>query len=170
MSVIGETGRDWVIDQVITQHDRCPSRAIYLTGYSQGADAVGDALQDAPYLSQDITAAILWGDPQFQPSSDTAYGAYPHHGQGLEFSRGDFDSALVNPQKVFSICHDGDPVCGAWVWPTVPTPVGPLPQVPLAFSNHTDYALTTTSDNAAMRGNATMDLGNFLAVDATHVS
>lgn len=90
-------------------HKSCPSTRFILAGYSQGAQAVGDALEQfTPEERGLIAGTALFGDPTANASSWSYKGSdAQHHGalgvrdEWPEDSRG----------KVFSYCQPRDPIC-----------------------------------------------------------
>jgi hypothetical protein len=81
-----------------------------LAGYSQGAQAVGDALQgmtDAERAS--VAAAVLFGDPYFNARSASSMATDADH-NGFLGVRGEWPASLAG--KVFSYCRPHDPICG----------------------------------------------------------
>lgn len=103
-------GTQDVIDRVTERHSECPSMRFIVGGYSQGAHAVGNAIQQLPgSTTRSIVASLYFGDPLFNgedgeagrggfdPNHNGAFGARPFWG-------------LSSP--VFSYCHNGDPICG----------------------------------------------------------
>lgn len=101
-------------NELSTVHAACPSTQFIVTGYSQGAQTLGDAIGDviSPSLRSLIAASAFFGDPRFDANDSTS-------------GRSTFDPSyygLLGPRtlwadgfpggSVTSYCHDGDPICG----------------------------------------------------------
>lgn len=105
---VREGTRD-TVDEIKAAHKACPDMRFILAGYSQGANAVGDALQRmGDDLKQLVVAAAFFGDPYFNAASWSARTADPSR-YGLFGPRDEWPDALRG--YVFSYCHVGDPVC-----------------------------------------------------------
>jgi Cutinase len=129
-----DEGTSWFESALQIEATRCPLTKIIMTGYSQGADAAGDALQESYGVDAAIFAAVLWGDPKFDPSSGADELSAGTLAQGVEYARGEYPQSLLGPvQKVFSYCHVHDPVCAWWGWPV------PVPDPLLDFDDHLHY-------------------------------
>jgi hypothetical protein len=94
----------------------CPSSALILTGYSQGAQAAGDVYQEREEWPQ-IVGVALFGDPYYnhKDSSDRfGLNVKPRKRMDNQFNGG---LAMPRPRKPFdsskvlSFCHQWDPVC-----------------------------------------------------------
>lgn len=118
---------------------------VILAGYSQGAQAAADALQNMPAKDLAlVSAASFFGDPYFNPHSWAArgdfdpghYGALGVRDEYLDYFKG----------KVFSYCHNNDPICNLSVKEHVlGTPIDvyvrDIPRlVEHGFAEHNDYA------------------------------
>jgi hypothetical protein len=112
---------------------------LVLAGYSEGAWVIdeyfyGDPAASARLLDR-MTAVLLFGDPQFDPTSDMVTGGavdYPGIGRsGLVPAEtrwpptGNYYAGQGN--RVQSFCTNGDPVC-AFEWRGNPLVPGPGPQ------------------------------------------
>ncbi|GAA4169062.1 hypothetical protein GCM10022287_05140 [Gryllotalpicola koreensis] len=96
----------------------CPRTGVIISGYSQGAQAMVEAVLSAtPSARKSIVAAVFFGNTYFD-SSDAAgdYGSFApgldgylvHSGaNGSSDWAGEFHGA-----PIFDYCHDGDPICG----------------------------------------------------------
>lgn len=91
-------------------HAACPATKFFLAGYSQGAQAVGDALQklSSTQLSW-IAGAAFFGDPYFNAASWSSQASDSKH-YGVLGVRDEWPSQLRG--RVFSYCHTHDPICG----------------------------------------------------------
>ena len=95
------------IEQV---HSTCPETRFLLAGYSQGAQAVGDALQRMPQADRDLVlGATFFGDPYFNVTSWSARAGNPSH-YGLLGVRDEWPEQLHG--DIWSYCHSHDPICG----------------------------------------------------------
>ena len=103
-------GTQDVQNQIETVHASCPTTQFILSGYSQGAQAVGDALQRMPVADQQlVVAATFFGDPYFNANSwssrasdNSHFGILGERNEWPEFLHGD----------IFSYCQPHDPICG----------------------------------------------------------
>lgn len=93
----------------------CSGTYIYLIGYSQGAQVVGDVYQDLDSTEQKrVGGVVMIGDPEFKGSqgepvnwgsyNSALNGIYPLHHRTLT-------GAQIN--VVLSLCANGDPVCNS---------------------------------------------------------
>ncbi|WP_026909391.1 cutinase family protein [Patulibacter minatonensis] len=89
-------------------NSKCPGAQVILTGYSQGADAIGDELpRVAPDVRKKILGVVLFGDPRFNPSSRAVKGSFNPDRSGVRGSRPEFPAEV----PVVSYCRSLDPVC-----------------------------------------------------------
>jgi hypothetical protein len=96
--------------QIEAVHKDCADTKFILAGYSQGAQAVGDALQRMPASDRDlVVAAVFFGDPYFNAQSWSARTSVPDH-YGVLGVRDEWPEALHG--RIFSYCHAHDPICG----------------------------------------------------------
>lgn len=103
-------GRKDTEAQIRTLHSICPRTRFILAGYSQGAQAVGDALQKMDSgLRKLVATAAFFGDPYFNPGSWSARSSFDTNSYGLLGVRGEWPESLHN--KVFSYCHFHDIIC-----------------------------------------------------------
>ncbi len=81
-----------------------------LTGYSQGAQAVGDALQSMTAQERaSVAAAAFFGDPYFNARSASSRATDADH-YGLLGVRDEWPADMSG--KIFSYCRPHDPICG----------------------------------------------------------
>lgn len=90
------------------------STKIVLLGYSQGAQATGDAYEGlkTKALRDHIAAVVLWGDPRYD-HSDHAADRDDQSSDGSLGTRPAFpnDAKKGQGSKVFSYCNTHDPIC-----------------------------------------------------------
>lgn len=106
----------------------CPNTGVIVSGYSQGAQAIVDAVLSAtPGARASIVAAVFFGNTYFD-ASDSAddYGSYdprlngyladgstaPASGIGSDPAAGPHWAKAFDTATIFDYCHDGDPICG----------------------------------------------------------
>lgn len=99
------------------QEQACPSQRIFLAGYSQGAEVVGNAISDDPAVDASIAGVVLFGDPRFNPASQTARGDFAPGRPGVLGARPEYPSTIVS--LVRSYCSSGDAIC-SYALPDVP--------------------------------------------------
>jgi hypothetical protein len=93
-----------------SRHATCGSTRFILAGYSQGAQAVGDALQRMPVADQQlVAAAAFFGDPYFNAHSWSSRASDSSH-YGVLGVRDEWPESLHG--DVFSYCRPHDPICG----------------------------------------------------------
>ena len=102
---------------LIAQEAGCPNQQIFLAGYSQGAELVGNVISNDTSVDGSIVGVALFGDPRFNPSSQADQGNYDPGLDGVFGSRPEFPSAIVS--KVMSYCLHGDAICN-WSLPSLP--------------------------------------------------
>ncbi len=96
--------------RISSQHKDCPKTHFILAGYSQGAQAVGDALQRMPDRDRHLVAAAgFFGDPYFDPESWSARGDFDPSLYGLFGPRDEWPEDLHG--AIFSYCHFHDWIC-----------------------------------------------------------
>ncbi|HEU5110625.1 MAG TPA: cutinase family protein, partial [Micromonosporaceae bacterium] len=112
---------DDVIAHIEARHAECPDMRFVLAGLSQGAQAVGDALQTMPEEFLDLVlGAALFGDPYFNAGSWSSRASFADH-FGVLGVRDEYPEALHG--RVFSYCQYRDFVCGlqvradTWLFP-----------------------------------------------------
>ena len=143
-----EKGTKAVLDYVEKRKGECAATKFILAGYSQGAQAVGRALETMPTANRSLVAAsVLFGDPYFRPSSASTRGDFQTNHGGAIGIRSEWPSQYSG--KVFSYCHFADPICqlhkrvvsifGIETW--VKDPFG------LNFDNHGNYHTRGNSDS-----------------------
>jgi cutinase len=86
------------------------SACLVLLGYSQGAMVVGDTLAAVGAAGGNrIVAAIMFGDPRFNPAEPYDTGSYAKTAKGL-YPRPTEQLSAFNT-RLRSYCNGGDPVC-----------------------------------------------------------
>jgi hypothetical protein len=102
-------GTDDVKHEIELRHTLCSDTRFILAGYSQGAQAVGDALQRMPEEDQAlVTAAVFFGDPYRNSKSWSDRGH--NHRYGVLGVRDEYPESMEG--HVFSYCRGRDPICG----------------------------------------------------------
>ena len=91
---------------------------IVLLGYSQGAQATGDAYEDLnANLRKHVAAVAMWGDPLYNHNNHPADRDKRDKNGFLGARKG-----LPDGKKVFSYCNTHDPICqwpmsrGEYIW------------------------------------------------------
>ena len=103
-------GTSDVVAHIEAMHSTCPGTRFLLAGYSQGAQAVGDALQRMPQADRDLVlGATFFGDPYFNVTSWSARAGDPSH-YGVLGVRDEWPEQLHG--DIWSYCHSHDPICG----------------------------------------------------------
>ena len=113
-----KAGVDALTGSLLQINRDCPQARLFLGGYSQGAQVIGDTLPFLPTAVQNqIKAVVLFGDPLFNPAlttinkgtHSTNYGIWsePFGPGGLPARQ--FPSGMVN--KAASYCISGDVIC-----------------------------------------------------------
>jgi hypothetical protein len=102
----------WVRQEVSSRLASCPDTKLVLSGYSQGAQGVADAMQ------RDINPAVVvgaafFGDPYFNPRSPGDRGSFDPDRIGILGVRPQYGPSLAH--KVFSYCRDKDPICQGFI-------------------------------------------------------
>jgi Cutinase len=91
----------------------CDGRPVLLSGYSQGAEVIVQAVAQLTAREQAGVAVALFGNPSFRPGLT---GDYPGHasGRGLRptFLGGAYSLPVAVRARTIDICAPGDPVCG----------------------------------------------------------
>lgn len=105
-------GKNWLRNELAKETATCASSntKFFLTGYSQGAQVVGDVYQER--LSPSIVGVALFGDPYFNNRDgyvDRGSPAYAPNLYGSLGRRPIFDS--LRKRHVLSFCHQHDPIC-----------------------------------------------------------
>lgn len=90
------------------RHARCPDTRFILSGYSQGAQAMGDLLQRSD-AGKWVVAAAFFGDPYFNADSWSARGSFDPAAYGAFGPRKEWSPALHG--RVVSYCHFHDLIC-----------------------------------------------------------
>ncbi len=108
-------GTNWLDQEVAREVTACPATKIFLTGFSQGAQATADFVQRELTANEasHLGGVALFGDPYFSPGDsrvDEGSAAGASIGfHGLLGVRPDFTSAV----RVVSYCELWDPFCDA---------------------------------------------------------
>jgi Mg-chelatase subunit ChlD len=95
--------------RVLARHARCPDTRFILSGYSQGAQALGDLLERNPTVRNLVAAAAFFGDPYFNADSWSSRGTFDSASYGVFGPRKEWDPSLYG--RVFSYCHWHDAIC-----------------------------------------------------------
>jgi hypothetical protein len=103
-------GTDDVVRHIRSMHAACADTRFVLAGYSQGAQAVADALQRrlTPEEVGLVKAVAFFGDPYFNADSWASQSSQGAH-YGALGVRDEFPPSLRG--RVFSYCQLRDPVC-----------------------------------------------------------
>ena len=138
--------------RVAATHASCPGTRFILGGYSQGAQAVGDALQQLSSVDlSTVAAAVFYGDPYFNARSSSGRSTFSPDYYGALGVRAEWPGVLDG--RVFSYCHDSDPVCNlsqkVHIFGTSADVYVRNP-LRLDFGNHTNY-LSTGDDKLAAK-------------------
>jgi hypothetical protein len=111
-------GTTAAINEVDEFLSRCSSTGVILGGYSQGAQALADALQGKASPSghkmnlNRLVGAVFFGDPYFNPGADADHGDFDPGRSGLLGTRGEYPHDLLFPERrVHSWCRNKDPIC-----------------------------------------------------------
>ena len=158
-------GKDWLRTRVKRKIDNCGGRTlIVLSGYSQGAQVVGDVYQELERngKARHIFGVVLFGDPYFNPypgGRGSSMGKWRHNEgvpgklskQGTGGALGRRPTYKASSNRVRSYCHKTDPVCQAGTRSS--NPFKP-------FQNHENYAKTGPGEP----GEAT-DAGRWLSTE-----
>lgn len=99
--------------RIWARHARCPHTRFILSGYSQGAQAVGDALERKPAIQKLVAAAAFFGDPYFNANSWSSRGSFDSASYGAFGPRKEWDDSLHG--RIFSYCHFHDAICNETV-------------------------------------------------------
>jgi hypothetical protein len=128
----GATNLDDAFHRFITQ---CPKTYVVVAGYSQGADAVGDAfgwLNSAE--KKHIAAVVMFGDPVFNPRQPSAdHGDYSSNLSGIlvkVFREKPRVFLGVQNNLFLNFCTRGDPVCNFSAGNSTPTCLQGKPACP----------------------------------------
>lgn len=112
-----ERAKDSLRQQLDDIASQCPSTRVFLVGYSQGAQVVGDVYQEQ--ARPDVVGVALFGDPYYNHSdSSDRFGLNIKPKQRIKTK---LDGALAAPKprkafnskQVMAFCHQEDPVCQA---------------------------------------------------------
>lgn len=96
--------KNWLRSRLKSLAAKCSETKIFLTGYSQGAQAVGDVYQEQAWPQ--VTGVVLFGDPSFNGHDISSQGDFRQWRRGILHIRQPFNSPIV-----VSFCHQKDPVC-----------------------------------------------------------
>lgn len=97
-------GKNWLRGELKQLEQHCPTTAVYLTGYSQGAQVAGDVYKEKTW--EKVRGMVLFGDPYFNGKDGSNKGSFSFLRNGALGRRKAFNNA-----QVLSYCHAGDPVC-----------------------------------------------------------
>ncbi len=129
------------------------STCIVLAGYSQGAWVIDNLLASTPAMMSRLTAVVLFGDPQFDGSSDVAV-TPEAASQGILRTAGIPAVLRVTgayypgmSAKVRSYCGAGDPVCG-YTTASNENKTACNPLVPMPWCHHFFYTKNGDVDAA----------------------
>ncbi|HEX4304528.1 MAG TPA: cutinase family protein [Solirubrobacterales bacterium] len=145
-------GRKEVLSFVKTEiAGACGSTSkIVLLGYSQGAQATGDAYEQlSPDQRRHVAAVVLWGDPRYN-HKDALADRDDRGTDGLLGTRKPFpnDAKHQNESKIFSYCNNRDIICQTF------------PLAEIAYFRAREHELYYTTDEAKNDGSA---VASFLA-------
>jgi Cutinase/von Willebrand factor type A domain len=128
-------GKKWLREHVKQKIDHCGAKTkIVLSGFSQGAQVVGDVYQELERSGQAgyVFGVVLFGDPYFNPKKDgrgSSQGKWRHGNRSGALGQrpvyGRHGRAYLH--RVRSYCHKRDPVCQSGA---------------LSFGDHSNYATT----------------------------
>ncbi len=113
-------GTEQAIHDVNDFMSRCGSSGakVILSGYSQGAQALADAIQGkrdragAAMDTSGLVGAAFFGDPYFNPRSNAAEGDFDPGRSGVLGTRGGYPASLMFPERrIHSFCRNKDPIC-----------------------------------------------------------
>ncbi|WP_234542808.1 cutinase family protein [Streptomyces shenzhenensis] len=111
---LGQIALSNELDEINTIENSCgTSTTIILAGYSQGAQVTGNAYQALDTTQRSgIGGVALFGDPLFNPNSQSARGDFtPGRVGALAHPSSRIRPEFPSPQKVVSYCHGDDPIC-----------------------------------------------------------
>ena len=158
-------GRDDTLLAFHTTHTRCPDARFVLAGYSQGAQAIGDALARMSTAERGLVAAVVFfGDPFFKADSWSARTTDPSR-YGIFGPRPEWPEDLHG--KAFSYCHAHDPVCGLSTRHDVPGGGALYVRDPLGIdkAQHVTPAYIDQGDTARAVGEVAQALGQRLVAE-----
>ena len=148
----------------------CDNTRVIVAGYSQGAQAVVDAVQTlTPGARARVSAAVFFGSTYFNASeSEHDYGSYDPRldgylahagvlpgGEGEGAASGTDWAKAFGDAAIFDYCHNADPICGLVDERTVdgkPYPVRDFAHIVGAPSNGAISANILTQHTTYMRG------------------
>ena len=112
-------GTEAAIQDVNNFMSRCGATGakVILAGYSQGAQALADAIQGKATKAgvkmdtSGIVGAAFFGDPYFNPKSGADEGDFDPGRWGILGERGEYPSSLMFPERrIHSFCRNKDPI------------------------------------------------------------
>jgi hypothetical protein len=138
------TGTSMLTNRIMGERIRCPHQQVVISGYSQGAHAVGDALNDLDNSQSEMISFIsLFGDPRFNPDSFAAKGTFKYKLYGR--SGGVLEKRQEFPEdykeKMESWCAHNDGFCENRISMLLPG----------KSSAHSDYPKTGWVQSSATR-------------------
>ena len=129
-------GKNWLRQHVNDKIEHCGAKTrIILSGYSQGAQVVGDIYQELEKSGRAgyIFGVVLFGDPYFNPTPDGRGSSQGKWGPARERGRlgerppyGRYTRSYLS--RIRSYCHKKDPVCQV--------------SAPVWFADHENYGKT----------------------------
>jgi hypothetical protein len=146
-------GTEEAIKDVNNFMSRCGSNGakVILSGYSQGAQAIADAVEGKANKSgvkmdtSGIVGAAFFGDPYFNPRSDADEGDFDPGRQGVLGKRGEYPRSLMFPERrIHSFCRNKDPICQGFFSSTL------IPFPDFDANRHKVYATEGSTATAAV--------------------
>jgi len=99
-----------VATEMTREHGACPSTRFILGGYSQGAQAVGDAIESlTPAYKSFVAATVLFGNTEFNGQSSADQSSFDSVLYGFNYPRVPWSEIITSP--VYDFCHNGDVFC-----------------------------------------------------------
>jgi hypothetical protein len=151
-------GEEQLINTLYLWHHKCPNYRFVISGYSQGAHAVGNVMttlaqdpKDADVFRR-IAGAVLFGDPIYNPNDPVAVSPPNHTQVGVMAS---YLAAASGPRPVYqpplnsmirSWCAAGDPICSSY--PPLAAAQLAACGIPHAPCPHLHYVDGATDDGA----------------------
>jgi len=106
-------GKRWLKSKIGALANLCPDAEVYLTGYSQGAQIVGDVYQQGYWPT--VKGVVLFGDPYFNshdPADRFGFNSKKKVKTGLGGALGTRPLfSGLEAGRVLTFCHQHDPVC-----------------------------------------------------------
>ncbi|MFB9386407.1 cutinase family protein [Pseudonocardia petroleophila] len=92
----------------------CPTRTIFLAGYSQGADVVSQVVNEMTRDERRTVSVALFGNPSFLPALPQDYGSFNAKRRGARPSFGQVTHQILAPDvtaRSIDACLNGDAIC-----------------------------------------------------------